>query len=78
MSNNNDFIILTKVVEGFYVVGLEYEGDFEGNGEIFDELLNKILKWAQPNGLFVFPEVTRLVSIYYLSIFLFITLIVLL
>ena len=65
MVNLSDFSIGIKNVTGFYVAGLEYEGAFEGNAEIFDELLHKILNWAKPEGLFVFPEVTKLVSIYY-------------
>lgn len=43
---------------------VEHVGDAEGNGSVFDEVLERLLAWAEPAGLWHFPEKTRLYMIY--------------
>lgn len=51
-------------LEEFTVVGLVHKGEYEGDGELYDRMLDKILEWAEPKGLFNFPKETQLVSVY--------------
>ena len=46
------------------VAYVEHVGDVEGNGAVFDEVLEGLLAWAEPAGLWHFPEETRLYMIY--------------
>ena len=46
------------------VAYVEQVGHFQGNGEIYDVLLQKLLDWALPSGLWNFPEKTLIVCIY--------------
>lgn len=46
------------------VAYVEHVGDVEGNGAVFDEVLERLLAWAEPAGLWRFPEETRLYMIY--------------
>ena len=46
------------------VAYVEQVGSFQGNGEVYDQLLEKLLAWAIPSGYWVFPSVTKIVAIY--------------
>lgn len=46
------------------VAYVEQRGNFKGNGEIYDVLLNRILEWAVPNKLWDFPDQTKIINIY--------------
>lgn len=56
--------VSVKELPEIHVVYTEYKGDHEGKGHIYDELLGKILAWAVPNGLWDFPETTKIIMIY--------------
>lgn len=46
------------------VAYVEQVGNFHGNGEIYDVLLEKLLAWAIPEKHWNFPEKTQIVNIY--------------
>ena len=46
------------------VAYVEQTGHFQGNAGIYDVLLQKLLDWALPAGLWHFPEQTLIVCIY--------------
>lgn len=46
------------------VAYVEQKGGFQGNGAIYDVLLDQLLTWAEPAGLWDFPAKTQIVNIY--------------
>jgi len=48
----------------FHVACVEYKGDYEANGEIYDVVLKPLLDWAVPAGLWNFPDKTKLIVAY--------------
>ncbi len=47
-----------------HVAYVEYKGDYEANGEIYDIVLKPLLDWAVPAGLWNFPDKTKLIVAY--------------
>lgn len=47
-----------------WVAYVEQVGGFQGNGAIYDVLLEKLLAWAIPENRWDFPESTQIVCIY--------------
>ena len=56
--------IEVKNIPDYNVAYVEYKGDFEGNGEIYDIVLEPLLDWAVKEDLWDFPENTRLFVMY--------------
>lgn len=53
-----------KALPATTLVFAEQVGGFQGAGEVYDVLLDRILAWAEPAGQWNFPETTRIVSVY--------------
>ena len=53
-----------KELPEYHLAYVEYKGDFQGNAEIYDVILEKLLAWAIPNKLWDFPDVTKLILVY--------------
>ncbi len=49
---------------GYYLACSEYRGDFQGNDEIYDVILDPLLNWAVSEGLWDFPNWTKMILIY--------------
>jgi len=43
---------------------VEHKGNSEGDGKIYDTLIERLLLWAEPAKLWIFPSKTRLYMIY--------------
>ena len=52
-----------KEMPEFHVAFVEHIGPYQGDGALFDRLLSKLVAWAEPKGLFRWPE-TRLIIVY--------------
>ncbi len=53
-----------RQLPGYHLACGEYRGDFQGNDEIYDVILEPLLAWAVPNGLWDFPVRTKMILIY--------------
>jgi len=52
-----------KEMPKFHLAFVEHIGPYQGDGALFDRLLNQLIAWAGPKGLFNFPE-TALIIVY--------------
>lgn len=52
-----------KEMPEFHLAFVEHIGLYQGDGALFDRLLNQLIAWAGPKGLFNFPE-TALIIVY--------------
>ncbi len=52
-----------REMPAFRVAFVEHIGPYQGDGALFDRLLDKLIAWAGPQGLFNFPE-TKLIIVY--------------
>ena len=52
-----------KEMPEFQVAFVEHIGPYQGDGALFDRLLDQLVAWAGPKGLFNFPE-TALIIVY--------------
>lgn len=64
MENFKDAHIEVKEMPEMYVAYLRHTGPYKGDGALFEELFNRLLKWAGPRNLLRFPQ-TKLLSVYH-------------
>lgn len=64
MLNYSDLKVKIKDMKEIHIAALEHIGEYEGDGQVFDNMLDKILEWAVPEKLFDFPEKTKIISLY--------------
>ncbi|GAK49895.1 transcriptional regulator, AraC family [Candidatus Moduliflexus flocculans] len=60
--SNATFMI--KELPEYQLAYVEQVGDFEGNGEIYDVLIERLVAWALPKNLWDFPATTKMILVY--------------
>lgn len=53
-----------RALPGYHLVCVEQRGGFQGDDEIYDVVLERLLAWALPKGLWDFPGRTKLILVY--------------
>lgn len=56
--------LAVKELPEYPLAYVEYVGDFEGNGEIYDVLIERLVAWALPKNLWDFPATTKMILVY--------------
>ena len=56
--------IEVKDVPAMHVAYVRHIGPYQGNSALFEQLFNKLMRWAGPRGLLRFPE-TQMLTIYH-------------
>lgn len=64
MENFKDVHIEVKEMPELHVAYLRHTGPYKGDGALFEELFNNLMKWAGPRNLLRFPE-TKCLSVYH-------------
>lgn len=57
-------MVEVRQLPGYHLACGEYRGDFQGNDKIYDVILEPLLAWAVPKGLWDFPGRTKMILIY--------------
>jgi len=60
--SNATFVV--KELPEYQLAYVEHVGDFEGNGEIYDVLIERLVAWAMPKNLWDFPATTKMILVY--------------
>ncbi len=63
MGKRNEIVEVKKLPD-YHIAYVEYTGDYEANGEIYDIVLQPLIDWAVEKNLWQFPEKTKLFIIY--------------
>ena len=64
MKNKEQIKVEVKEMPEFNVAYVRHIGPYQGNGALFEGLINKLMTWAGPRGLVRFPE-TQLLAVYH-------------
>lgn len=64
LAESMDATVGIKELPEYHLAYVECKGDFQGNDEIYDVLLGKLLAWAIPKKLWDYPGTTKMILIY--------------
>ena len=64
MKNKNQIQVEVKNMPELHVAYVRHIGPYKGDDEIFENLFNKLMKWAGPRELLRFPE-TKVLAVYH-------------
>lgn len=64
MKDKKQFQVEVKNLPEFHAAYVRHIGPYKGDGELFENLFNKLMKWAGPRGLIRFPE-TKALTVYH-------------
>lgn len=64
MKDKKQFQVEVKNLPEFHAAYVRHIGPYKGDGELFESLFNKLMKWAEPRGLLRFPE-TKVITVYH-------------
>ncbi len=64
MKDKKNIQIEVKEMSEFQVAYIRHIGPYKGDSELFENLFDKLMKWAGPRGLLRFPE-TKVMAVYH-------------
>ena len=64
MKDKNQIQVEVKDMPELHVAYVRHTGPYQGDSELFENLFNKLMKWAGPRDLLRFPE-TQVLAVYH-------------
>lgn len=64
MNRNKQMKVEVREMPEMHVAYVRHIGPYAGQGEVFEGMFNKLMKWGGPRGLLRFPE-TRVLAVYH-------------